>query len=403
MGDLNRHHFIPLARSELIDLLCADATWPEGERDVFRALCERVTAAYHFRYHRRLLELKADYAPFDPDTDNLPVFRLSAGEKQARLNGLMTDFGWLLERAGFTHLCRSEIEPVLDSASHWGIRMDVDFSAFEHIAIFARGEALQTRTRRVWWKLWRREEAEVPIYQRLVLILKLRRHPRLRGAVDTDNVYLKIFKDIPKLDVMMLLPGAKVRLSLFDRSKIGMPLLSGIALAVWNFVQDLASLLEKLLMSPNAVWGLAAGGIGYGYKSFYGYQQTKQRYHLTLTQSLYFQNLDSNAGVLTRLCDEAEEQECRTALLAYFCLLRYAGAEGWTSADLDASMEFYLDRYADLPLLCDRGQGLAQLRRLGLVEEAGERFRALPLQRALERMEQTWHEPAVGPAAGKDH
>ena len=49
-----------------------------------------------------------------------------------------------------------------------------------------------------------------------------------------------------------------------------------------------------------------------------------------------------------RLFDEAEEQECRLAILAYWCLWRYAGADGWTAADLDASVELYLDRYADL-------------------------------------------------------
>src|SRR6185437_9716861 len=165
----------------------------------------------------------------------------------------------------------------------------------------------------------------------------------------------------------MLLPGARVRLTRLDRGKIGLPLLSGLALAAWNLLQDMAALVERWASSPNTLWMLAAGGIGYGYKSFHGYQQTKQRYHLTLTQSLYFQNLDSNAGVLTRLCDEAEEQECRTAVLAYFCLLRFAGPEGWTADEIDASMEFYLDRYADLPLLCDRGEGLAQLRNLGLI------------------------------------
>ena len=129
--------------------------------------------------------------------------------------------------------------------------------------------------------------------------------------------------------------GTRVRLTALDRGKIGMPLVGGLALTLYNLLGDLVQALQNLLLSPSAAWGLAAAGLGYGYKSFYGYQQTKQRYHLTLTQSLYFQNLDSNAGVLTRLRDEAEEQECRTAILAYFCLWRY-GKAGWTAEDLDA-------------------------------------------------------------------
>jgi hypothetical protein len=271
--------------------------------------------------------------------------------------------------------------------------MDVDFSAFEHIAIFARGDTFQKRTRRPWHKLFQVQEAEVPIYRRLVLILKLRQHPRLGPNVDTKNVYLKVFKDIPKLDVLMLLPGARVQLNALDRGKIGMPLLGGVALAVWNVVQDLAWTVERLLSSPNTMWALAAGGVGYGYRSYYGYRQTKQRYHLTLTQSLYFQNLDSNAGVLTRLLDEAEEQECRAAVLAYFCLWRYAGEEGWTAGDLDNSMELYLDRYAELPYTCENGQALAKLQKLRLLEAVGAgRYRVLPLEKALAALQESWND-----------
>jgi hypothetical protein len=378
--------FIPLARSDLIDLLCADGKMPDPGRETFLALCEAVALACHLEYHRRLLELKHCYAPFDPDVDTARVLCVHADDRQHRLNELYSDFAWLLERAHFRHLGRDEIEPVLDSASAWGIRVDVDFSAFEHLAIFARGDAVQTRVRSPRLRPWRRIEAEVPVYRRLVLILKLRPHPRLRGPVDTENVFLKVFKDIPKLDVMMLLPGARVRLSHVDRGRIGLPLLSGLVIAAYNVLQDLAWTVENALASPSAMWGLALGSLGYGYRSFYGYQATKNRYHLNLTQSLYFQNLDSNAGVLTRLLDEAEEQDSRLAILAYFCLWRYAGPEGWAPADLDASVELYLDRYADVVFACPAGAALAQLVKLRLAEGAGGRWRARPPAQALEAL-----------------
>jgi hypothetical protein len=383
--------FIPVTRDDLIEALCTGRTLlPEGDRDAFRQFCELVTAVYHLEYNRRLQELKRAYAPFDPDSDATLPPHLSAAERQARLNGLYRDFAWLLERAHFRHLSRGEIEPVLSSASDWGIRMDVDFSAFEHLAIFARGDTVQKRTRRRLLNFYRLEEAEVPIWRRLVFILKLRQHKRLGTGVDTENVYLKVFKDIPKLDVMMLLPGARVRLTYLDRGRIGLPLLTGAAVAVWNLLQDLYQTLEYLLLSPNAMWAVAAGGLGYGYKSYYGYQQTRQRYHLSLTQSLYFQNLDSNAGVLTRLLDEAEEQECRAVFLAYYCLLCCAGPDGWTREQLDLAMELYLDRYAEVEVDCKGGAALAKLKKLRVLESCGERYRALPLPRAVEVLQADW-------------
>jgi hypothetical protein len=384
--------FIPLSRSDLIDLLCGERTLlSAADRDLFRSFCDLATSIYHFEYNRKLQELKRAYAPFDPDSDATPPAHLSGEQRQERLNALLSDFAWLLERAHFRHLSRGEIEPVLASASAWGIRMDVDFSAFEHIAIFARGDAVQTRTRRRLLNFYRLEEAEVPIWRRLVLILKLRPHRRLGKGADTENVYLKVFKDIPKLDVMMLLPGARVRITYLDRGRIGLPLLTGAAVAVWNLLQDLYQTLEYLLLSPNAMWAVAAGGLGYGYKSYYGYQQTRQRYHLSLTQSLYFQNLDSNAGVLTRLLDEAEEQECRLVFLAYYCLLCCAGADGWARDQLAVAMALCLDRYANVDVACDAGDALARLTKLGVVEVGGERYRALPLPQALAALQASWN------------
>src|SRR5262249_39056932 len=153
---------------------------------------------------------------------------------------------------------------------------------------------------------------------------KQRKHRRLGKSPDTESVFLKVFKDIPKLDLEMLLPGARVQITKWDRSKIGFPLLTGLALAVWKIIQDVFQFVRAVVLHPSMLWGAAVAGLGYGYKSFYGYQTTKQRYSLNLTQSLYYQNLDNNAGVLFRLLDEAEEQECREAILAYYYLWRYA-------------------------------------------------------------------------------
>src|SRR5262245_50014043 len=128
MGDADAcRHFIPLARGELTALLCADPDVAEPDREAFRALCDLVGATYHFEYSRRFQGLMADYATFDPDTDDTALLRLSAAERQARRNRLYRDIAWLLERAGFRHLSGGELEPVLDRASDWGVRVDVDF------------------------------------------------------------------------------------------------------------------------------------------------------------------------------------------------------------------------------------------------------------------------------------
>lgn len=419
----DREHFIPLRKPELIDLLCADAGLRAEEAEEFRQFCRLVSAIYHFEYYQKFEELKTAYAPFDPDPDTRPLVKLTADEKTQRLNKLFRDFAWLMERANFKHLCSDDLEPFLRTASDWGIRMDVDFSCFERLAIFARGDVEQQRTRRRLRTWYRLESTTVPVFQRLVIVLKLRPHRRLSGKADTDSVYLKIFKDIPKLDLNMLLPGARVMMNYLDRSKISLPVLTGagallskplaaVAVVFPPLLQLASSLgqgLEQSLAdfahsgSPSwALWGLASGSLGYGYRSYYGYQQTRQRYRLTLTENLYFQNLDNNCGVLVRLLDEAEEQECREAILAYFFLWRLAGPGGWTSAELDDAIEEYLERNAGVKVDFEIGDAIRKLEQRQIVEKAGERYRARPLGQALRVLDWTWDNYFKYNAAGAD-
>jgi hypothetical protein len=398
----DREHFIPIRSRELVDLLCGDKDLKPQDRDLFRQFCQLVMATLHFEYNQRLDELKDAYAPFDPDRDKPSLLKLSAEERQRRLNGLFCDFGWLMDRANFKHLSREELEPALHGASDWGIQMDVDFGAFERIAIFARGDAREKRTRRRLRNFYRFEEAMVPVYKRLVIILKMRKHKRLPKEVDTQSVYLKVFKDIPKLDVKMLLPGAHVCLTKMDRGRIGVPLLTGAGMIAWRLVGSawkailnwgddvLNVVMGAASGNPWLVWIVASGALGYGYQSYYGYQQMKQRYHLTLTESLYYQNLDSNAGVLTRLLDEAEEQQAGEAMLTYYFLWRYAGEQGWTGANLDDSIEAYLEAATGLKVDFEVGEALAKLERMRVVQKCGDRYRAAPVEKALEMLDWTW-------------
>ncbi len=134
-----------------------------------------------------------------------------------------------------------------------------------------------------------------------------------------------------------------------------------------------------------------AGALGgYGYKSYHSYQVKKQDYSLRLTKSLYFKSLDNNTGVLMRLLDEAEEQECRETFLAYFFLWKYAPPEGWRAEQLDDYVELYLEGNANLKVDFEIGDALAKLERLKIVRKVGDAYHAQPLDKTLEMLDWTW-------------
>jgi hypothetical protein len=109
-----------------------------------------------------------------------------------------------------------------------------------------------------------------------------------------------------------------------------------------------------------------------------------------LTQNLYYQKLDSNAGVIMRLVDEAEEQECREAFLAYYALVTAAPSEGWTREMLDDWVELFLEGEAKLRVDFEVEDALAKLERFGVLTRTGDRLRALPPQQALAKLDEAW-------------
>lgn len=387
----DREHFIPLRRDDLIALVCGDKGLSAEDRDSVRQFCRLVAAVYHFEYQQSLDRLKRAYAPFDPDSDCITPSKPNSDQRQESLNDLFTQFTWLMERANFRHLGQTEFEIARGHSSDWGLVMDVDFGLFERLAVFARGEGVDSRMRRRLSGMYKKEDVKVPVYRRLAMILKLRPHRRLPANINTDHVYLQVFKNIPKLDVIMLLPGARAKMSQIDKGKVGLPFISGIGAAAWNMADDVLRYFTQAVAHPSMLfWGIATGALGYGSKSYYNYVGTKQRYNLNLAQVLYFQNLDTNSGVLLRLIDEAEEQECREAILAYYYLWRYAGEQGWRPANLDDYIELELERVYNLKVDFEIGDAMDKLEKLRLVEKVGDRYRAQPLATALQQLDYIW-------------
>jgi hypothetical protein len=421
----DREHFIPLRKSELVGLLADEALLPPGKRQDFLQFCTLVEATYHFRYHESLERLKNAYAPFDPDSDCKPLKQLGPQEKQAQLDNLFREFDWLMQRANFQKLSQEAIDAALNEASDWGINMDIDPKVFERYALYWRGDTLGKRLKKRWFRA--PVEKELPVYQRLVLIMKLRQHKRLGENVDTNSVYLRVYKDIPKADLEMVLPGGKIQMRLWDVANIWMPLLSGLGLVGYKLLvpiglgvllgalllrQEELDTVQKTLFAIGNVM-LLVGIFSYGFKSYSGYLNTKNRYMLKLSESLYYQTLDANAGVLFRTLDEAEEQECREAILAYYFLWLQAGPDGWTPEQLDDHVEGYLERRTGVKVDFEIGDALGKLEDLRLVERADGRYRAQPLEKALEQLDWTWdnyfkynnpdaEEPPVPAVFGKD-
>lgn len=386
-----REHFIPIRKSNVVRRLLADPRLPDDQRERFEQMCFILAATLHYQYHARLEELKDLYAPFDPDRDTSGVEDEADSALPQQVTQLFDRFVSLLERANYRKLSQADIEMALHAASHEGVNLDVDFEVFDRLEIYSRGTGVTRKTRRRLRRFYRAERVELPVYRRLIMMFRLREHRRLGRHADSHAVYMKLFKDIPQVDLEMLLPGSRIRMTLLDRSRILLPTLSGLALTLFKIIKGAIVLTLAGAYGLLGLLGLVGGTIGYGVKSFFGYLRTKDKYQLNLTRNLYFQNLDNNAGVLFRLLDDAEEQEFREAILAYFLLWRDAPAEGWTQDELDASAESLLRQWLDQEVDFEVDDAVDKLVRMNLVELSPDgRLRAVPIDEALRKLDHTW-------------
>ena len=375
---VGREHFIPVRPAELVELLAESDQLTSCERDAFLRLCGHLQTTFHVESHRQLRQLQNTYACVNPDADTEPLSQPTEEQRDIAVGRVFEDFVELLRRANFRQLTGTEIRAAVGNASALGMRLNVDLDQFERLAVFARGEVAITYRKNEFRKLWFRPvEHDIPMFQRLVVLFRFKSEPEGEREDEVRAAYIRLFKNVPQQDIDMLLPGGEVRMSLMDRGKILLPTVSGIGLATFKlsllFVAGIYGLLKIL--------GLVGSAIGSGWKSVNGYWKTKNRYELSLTKHLYYQNLDNNAGVLLRLAEEAERQELRETILGYFML--FAGRKEMTAERLDADTESMLSSLG-MEVDFEVRDALNKLARLRLCRKSHRgRWKAVPLDEAI--------------------
>ncbi|HTE05333.1 MAG TPA: TMEM143 family protein [Planctomycetota bacterium] len=446
-----REHFIPFTRTDIVAACLQDGAWTAAEREQLTGLCAILASTFHFEFHARLEELKALYAPFDPDADTRASGRGAAGgtaqraaggaaaDPVARRERLSAAFATLLERGNYRRLTPAELDRALTEESDFGVRVFTDLADFGELAFFVRGRRTEGVPRR---RLLRKPvTVTVDAYERVVLFARFRDAPPAAAAGGKPpkvppwvpgSTILKLFRHVPCADLEMLLPNVDVRMRPLDRAMLGVPaVLGGLVVLLTKLSASLLFLFalgafwlgfrkERVEVSTEHLVALGLGFFALAvhfFKSFTNYKNRRIKFMKALSESLYFRNLDNNAGVFHRLVDEAEEEETKEAVLAYCFLLlaqregapagfapdahapgvggtrdaREVRGAGLTEAELDARVEAWFAERHGVQLDFEVDDALAKLVRLGLVTAgAGGRLRCVEIAEAQRLLDERW-------------
>ena len=338
-------HFIPVSTSGLVSRLAKSGL------DLKSAtIIQQIRQLLSYQFSERLIELKKQYQPFDPDRELLDENNPSS-EQDTTIQAISD----ILAKANYTRLNQGQIEEALLESSPYGLELKIDFEAFSHVSLFYRGKAQTTLQVRDWKTLWLKQKPVNELqYQRLLLLLSYRDDSKKPG------IYLKLFKNILQPDSEMLFPDCKIRMKKLDKLKLAVTGGGGTAGGLFATISKISAAINPWT-TVIAVAGFAALLWRQISKIFI----QKTRYMMTLAQNLYFKNLDNNSGAITYLLDQARQEEIKEAILAY-ALIKLKSVDTLEKLD-DACEQWFMEQFGQ-GIDFDVEDALRKLDTLGIIE-----------------------------------
>eukprot|EP01023_Acetabularia_acetabulum_P058836 TRINITY_DN7001_c0_g2_i1.p1 TRINITY_DN7001_c0_g2~~TRINITY_DN7001_c0_g2_i1.p1 ORF type:complete len:464 (-),score=102.69 TRINITY_DN7001_c0_g2_i1:892-2079(-) len=330
------------------------------------------------------------YCWVDPDSDISLPRELSEDELEERAKDFIDKkIQPVLDDSGFMEVPFEEVEEAQLSKNANGIEITPPPADQIYYRMFQRGRVKVEKSVRSWRTWFRKKTFRETEYKRLLVIFSLADgaatemkldpehetkgvqivlsteevkkddsqvelidHPwwqfwhwfgppkqiKIKG-IKPDMVYMKMFKDMQVGDIDQLVPGSRVKFSLLDNLMIWVPVVFGFGAAVYKAARGnltfewLVPLLTTLLLVLFPLY--------YGYRAYAAIQLKGQQLRAKLNELFLLHNLTNNSGVLSYLIEEAEEQEDKENMLAYF-FLWLQGQKGMSKDELDKTIEDFL-------------------------------------------------------------
>ena len=407
-----RERFIPVTRFALLDRLTKPWLWPAGQAADARRFFRYLDYWRQQQYFALLLDLEQTYEAFSPDSDLLMTRSFSDDDRAALQHRVFEGVESLLQRANYERIDPNNIDIILTRDSHYGLDLFVDMKAFERIAIYYRGATNRKYEKRRLRKFLRKEEFNVPVFQRLCLMFKLkpaevcieeamrdmklsreaaekyvaRSRAHFPKSMNEKNIYLKLFKNIPRTDVEMIFPNTEVRFRPMDKLRLGVTASGGLGMGA----AGAAGKVALLMSNPIAAIGALAGIGGIAFRQAMGFLNQKQRYMVIMAQNLYFHTMADNRGVILKIAARGAEEDVKEEMLLYSVLAK----EKSTRADLpsiDLAIESYLTRTFGVKIDFEIDDALDRLIRDGIVVEKPDgSFVTLPPAEAAKHIDAKW-------------
>jgi hypothetical protein len=362
-------HFIPVSTHRLIEQLSTLGL------DTNRlTVIQQLQQILSFEFSVKLQQIKQHYQPINPDNELLDI-RSNDNDFKNTIESIRS----LLVNANFDELNEQQIQYALEKISPYGLKIEINFDAFEQVTLFYRGKSSKSIQTRDWKKLFLKKKTESLIsYRRLFLMIQYKDQQQKPG------LHLKLFKDILRPDLEMLFPESSVRMKAFDKLKLILTGGGGTAGGLFATIGKISA-----AVTPWTIVIALAGFIMLIWRQVSKIFIQKTEYMMTLAQNLYFHNMDNNLGAITYLIDLARQEEIKETILAYALLSQHRIAD---SEALDGICEQWFMENFDIQIDFDIKDAIEKLRRFDLLQETAEGLSCKPALESSQQLQKRWLE-----------
>ena len=257
----SREAFIPFRRADIINLCLKDGRLDAESSESFRSFCEILAAFFHFQFHSDLEEIKDNFLVFNPAPEVKPLYEPSLAEYGQMEEKVIKAFKRILERANYIPMPDEMIQEALVSRSLIALKTEVDFNDFDQLLCYYRGDCSTTLPAKKLW-FWKTEQ-RVNILKRLVLLIKFKGKGYFRAKQGRNGksatlpfipgkMYVYFYKNIPKLDLDLLFPNIRTRMTWRDRLMLVVPAIAAAIPVVLKTLPNLLLLIAAIFLAVDA-------------------------------------------------------------------------------------------------------------------------------------------------------
>ncbi|MEH6589011.1 MAG: TMEM143 family protein [Halioglobus sp.] len=363
---------------------------PKPQRSAIAELAAQLATYYNLQFRRQSADLKSLYRHFNP---SVPGGRsaMAAADRAEMKQQFFSLIGDLLGSANYRELSIEDVQKAMDEQALFDLRVSVNLDDYDRLLVYRRGASRQTMKMKRWLGRFGEREVEFINYDRVALVFT--------ENTPGSDIHLKLFQNVPRHDIEILLPEPRVRMRLRDKLIIGVPAVVGGGIVLltklgptllliaslvgfWLGFQDRSVTIDQGVLLALGVGLFALGG--HFWRQFGALKNRRLAFLKVLTENLYFKSLDNNSGAIQQLLDTAADEEVKEVFLVYSFLA--AENQPVTAAQVDHKIEQWLQQQFACTTNFDVADAADKAVALGIAQFSGGQYTSVSFDEALARV-----------------